>query len=80
MRLVCLTENWLDIGFLFCKSIYVLIMSCVNELDEMQQEAVDEEVYEGKDHEFIEEDMGKESIDEGGEVVLENNYNGDIKY
>ena len=67
----CLTENWFYVGLLSFKSIYVLRMSCVRDIFEIQQKVVEAKLYEGED---------PESNDEGNDVILEKNSKDDIKY
>ena len=52
------TENWLDIGFLSWKSIYINRMLCVRLIVKSHQEVVEEEY-----QELIEKDVGEGNID-----------------
>ena len=67
----------MEIGFLSCKFIPFLGMSCIHGLVERQEEEVVEEDEEGEDQELIEESRER-NIDKGEEVVLYTRYKGDI--
>ena len=66
--------------FPLLKNISVLRNSYANKIVESQQEMLEEEVWEGEEQQFNDENAREGNVDEVDEVVLENKYKENIRY